>query len=289
MRTLNPVFYSQNFEDVLLARCFSGLEVGFYIDVGAQNEKADSVTRYFYERGWCGINIEPVKEFADTFQGRERDITICCAAGAQEQILTMDVSLETGLSSFCKANTLEAKHRGFTHEAREIIVRRLDSILLDLGFTEKSFEFLKIDVEGFELEVIKGIDLNRYRPKVILCEVTTPNTAIKTADFPIICNAIESHGYRKTLFDGLNQWWVACECSDELEKSFELPPSVHDSGFITPYASTFVREHLEVNARERDQAILERDQLKNGLNAIYASRIGRFLTSLRMFRSSLFS
>ena len=42
-------FYSQNFEDVILARCFSNIEHGFYLDVGAQSEEADSVTRYFYE------------------------------------------------------------------------------------------------------------------------------------------------------------------------------------------------------------------------------------------------
>ena len=42
-------FYSQNFEDVFLARCFAGITDGFYIDVGAQHEEVDSVTRHFYE------------------------------------------------------------------------------------------------------------------------------------------------------------------------------------------------------------------------------------------------
>ena len=49
--------YAQNFEDVIIMRCFKDVEEGFYIDVGAQDPESDSVTRVFYERGWSGINI----------------------------------------------------------------------------------------------------------------------------------------------------------------------------------------------------------------------------------------
>ena len=50
-------FHAQNFEDVLLARCFEAQATGFYVDVGAEDPDIGSVTRHFYERGWRGLNV----------------------------------------------------------------------------------------------------------------------------------------------------------------------------------------------------------------------------------------
>ncbi|WP_309738756.1 FkbM family methyltransferase, partial [Chamaesiphon sp. OTE_20_metabat_361] len=59
------ISYAQNFEDVLLNRVFRDRLDGFYIDIGALHPTSDSVTRAFYDRGWSGINIEPIKDFYD--------------------------------------------------------------------------------------------------------------------------------------------------------------------------------------------------------------------------------
>lgn len=248
-------FYSQNFEDVFLARCFPGRTDGFYIDVGAQDEEADSVTRHFYEAGWSGINIEPVAEFAETFRRRERDQTVCCAAGSEESLLPMAISLDSGLSSFDQTNAAQTERMGLLAGTRMIQVRRLDDILHDLGLSEKRFEFLKVDVEGFELEVIKGIDLRRYRPRIILCEATEPNTSTKTASFEELCGTIEACGYAKLFFDGLNQWWCEQEVRHELAQHFLVPPGVMDSLTITPYSGTWARKQLrEVQAQLKTAA-----------------------------------
>ena len=55
------VSHAQNFEDVILNRALEDVESGFYIDIGANDPDIDSVTRYFYEKGWSGIKIEPFK------------------------------------------------------------------------------------------------------------------------------------------------------------------------------------------------------------------------------------
>jgi FkbM family methyltransferase len=237
-------FYSQNFEDVFLARCFQGRTDGFYIDVGAQHEEADSVTRHFYEVGWSGINIEPVSEFAETFRCRERDQTVCCAAGSEETMMPMAISLHSGLSSFDKENASKTESMGLLAETRMIKIRRLNDILADLGLPEKRFEFLKVDVEGYELEVIKGIDLSRYCPRIILCEVTKPNTSVKTIIFEDLCHVIESFDYVKLFFDGLNQWWCEESFYEELAGHFLLPPGVIDAPTITPYGGTLARKQL---------------------------------------------
>src|SRR5687768_14328886 len=78
------VSYAQNFEDVILARLFSGRNHGFYIDVGAGDPIRFSITKWFYEQGWCGINIEPNSYlYKRLVLDRPRDINLNCGAGAQ--------------------------------------------------------------------------------------------------------------------------------------------------------------------------------------------------------------
>jgi FkbM family methyltransferase len=245
-----PDFYSQNFEDVMLARCFSDRSEGFYIDVGAHLEETDSVTKHFYEAGWSGINIEPVTEFANTFMSRKRDITICCAAGAQESTEIMSVSLYTGMSTLDSTNAAKADAMGHIQETREIVIRRLDDILLELGHETLRFEFLKIDVEGFELSVLEGINLNRYRPEVILCEVTQPNTSKKSNIYSRICESIENFNYHPVYFDGLNQWWCSNEKEKQLKQHFNLPPGIFDSPTLTPYNSYSALRQLVKGAEQ---------------------------------------
>jgi FkbM family methyltransferase len=304
-----PDFYSQNFEDVMLARCFSDRSQGFYIDVGAQHEEVESVTKHFYESGWSGVNIEPVMEFAETFKCRKRDMTVCCAAGAQESSDTLAISLRTGLSTFDRSNAAKANAMGHIEESREIAIRKLDDILLDLGYETLSFEFLKIDVEGFELDVLEGIDLRRYRPEIILCEVTEPNTSQKSRIYAKICEKVEAYNYQPIYFDGLNQWWCTSEKRHIYSPYFRLPPGVFDSTTITPYSGYNCRKqlshseeqakeaqrqlsHSEEQAKEAqrqlaavamqmDVAIASRNAIEKEINAIKSSRSWKTTQLLR--------
>jgi hypothetical protein len=294
-----PDFYSQNFEDVMLARCFSDRSQGFYVDVGAQHEEVESVTKHFYEVGWAGVNIEPVKEFAETFKCRERDITICCAAGAQEGTDTLAISLRTGLSTFDRSNAAKANAMGHIEESREIAIRKLDDILLDLGYETLCFEFLKIDVEGFEIDVLNGIDLRRYRPEIILCEVTEPNTSQKSSGYAKICEIVEDFDYRPIYFDGLNQWWCTSEKQSIYSPCFNLPPGVFDSAIITPYSGFNCRNQLSLSEKQSKDvqrqlaevtlrmngAIASRDAIEKEINAIKSSRSWRATRLLRKLTS----
>ena len=75
------ISYAQNFEDVILWRVFKDIISGFYIDVGAYHPRIDSVTKWFYDQGWNGINIEPSKEYLDRFYDeRPRDLNLNLAS-----------------------------------------------------------------------------------------------------------------------------------------------------------------------------------------------------------------
>lgn len=76
------ISYAQNLEDVMLWRALGHLPTGFYVDVGANDPEIDSVTKLFYDAGWNGINIEPIKRHWEKLSlERPRDINIPIAAG----------------------------------------------------------------------------------------------------------------------------------------------------------------------------------------------------------------
>ena len=259
MKTID--FYSQNFEDVMLERCFSDVEDGFYIDVGAQDEESDSVTKHFYEKGWKGINIEPVSEYCETFKVRDRDITINCAAGSENAKYNISIFHKTGLSSLSQSNINQLEKTGLKYEEKEIDVRTINTLMSEQGIGNKRFEFLKIDVEGFEIEVIKGIDLSQYRPKIILCEVTKPNSMQYAENYLDICDLVEREGYEKVYFDGINQWWCEQEIYKSMSKHFILPPCVFDSLNITPYSGTSTRKKAKSLMQEIKNATSKKDEL----------------------------
>jgi len=72
--------YAQNFEDLMLARLFGEQSLGFYIDIGAWHPTELSVTKHFYDLGWSGINVEPIRKQYELFAAeRPRDVNLCIA------------------------------------------------------------------------------------------------------------------------------------------------------------------------------------------------------------------
>ena len=86
------ISYAQNREDVLLNRLFRGKNSGFYIDVGASHPELFSVTKYFYDKGWNGINIDPISKNIALFnEQRPRDINLCLALGQRYEVKRLTV------------------------------------------------------------------------------------------------------------------------------------------------------------------------------------------------------
>jgi FkbM family methyltransferase len=218
--------YAQNFEDV---------KAGAYVDVGAQHPVIDSVSKAFYERGWRGTHIEPVPEVADMLRRDRPDETVLqVALGATEGTLELYVIADTGLS------TAVAAHAQRHHDQLGMQVRRiqvpvltLTSALQALAGTE--VHWLKIDVEGFEEQVLQGWDSRLLRPWVMVVEATVPGSPDVHCQVwdPILVAA----NYRFVYFDGLNRFYIAAEHS-ELEAAFACPPNVFDQVELSGLASS---------------------------------------------------
>jgi len=200
------ISYAQNAEDVILARALAGTSRGFYIDVGAASPTEATVTRHFYEAGWHGINIEPVPQWAAQLRSvRRRDLNLEVAAGAEEGELTFyRVADDPSLSTLSE----EVAHRYQAKEMRvdavTVPITTLDRVLEEAS--PERIDFLKIDVEGAEAEVLGGIDLRRWRPRVIVVEATEPYSFVPTHDR--FEHLLTGAGYLYASTDGINRYYV---------------------------------------------------------------------------------
>lgn len=165
--------WSQEGEDILLSRLFEGKEQGFYVDVGAHHPRRFSNTQYFYRRGWRGINIEPNPEAAKAFRiERPGDINLQTAISDMPGKLTYYVFDEPALNTFdavlAQSRLKETSYRLLRET--EIPVVRLDA-LLDLHLPAgTSIDFMSIDVEGLDLQVLHSNNWVKYRPQCVLVE-----------------------------------------------------------------------------------------------------------------------
>lgn len=167
------VSYAQEGEDLVLARLLDAGKQGFYVDVGAHHPTRFSNTYFFYERGWRGINIEPAPEaFALFDRVRPRDINVGLGIAEAPGELTYYVFDETALNTFDKAlkDEREARTPYRVVGTTKIQVDRLDSILRQHLPAGQIIDFMSIDVEGFDLQVLRSNDWKAYRPKFVLAE-----------------------------------------------------------------------------------------------------------------------
>ncbi|MEP7085304.1 MAG: FkbM family methyltransferase, partial [Betaproteobacteria bacterium] len=151
------VSWAQNGEDALLARVLDGVECGCYIDVGANEPDTHSVTRAFYDRGWSGINIEPLLAFhARLAAARPRDINLAVAAGEADGTVIIAEIADTGLSTADVDVAARHARNGYPVLSREVPMLTLDTIWT--RHVTGEVHFLKVDVEGKEAAVLAGID-----------------------------------------------------------------------------------------------------------------------------------
>lgn len=274
------ISYAQNFEDVMLSRALSHVENGFYIDVGANDPNIESVTKTFYERGWHGINIEPLStHFADLQNQRPRDINIRCAGGAtagEIEIWECDVR---GWASVDKEAIASHIARGNVGRYQQVPMIPLSTICNQ--HAPPDIHFLKIDVEGFEHAVLLGMDFQSHRPWVIVVEATRPNTQEEV--FLQWQDLLFDASYRFIYADGLNRFYLACE-HPELAAAFKYPPNVFDN-YVTAW-QVQAQQAKKIQAEE-SAALLHQEQVKvillqTELQLVYASTSWRMSLPLRL-------
>lgn len=167
--------WSQEGEDLILIRLLEpGKRTGFYVDIGAHHPKRFSNTYAFYKKGWHGINIDAMPGSMELFdRQRPRDINLEVPIAVEQKQLTYFQFNEPALNTFSKelATSRDGLRTYKIVSTQEIQAFPLKSILNQHIDPDQSIDFMSIDVEGLDLEVIQSNDWSQYRPKVILIEL----------------------------------------------------------------------------------------------------------------------
>lgn len=210
------ISYAQNFEDVILWQALQNIQGGFYVDVGAGHPEYISVTKLFYDRGWRGINIEPEAQMYALLEAqRPRDINLHCAAGATDGQADF-YYYDKGVGIVANKPEIREIFESHGHNGHlsTLGTLTLDTILAQYLALGKEIHFLKIDVEGYEAEVLKGLNLKHYRPWIVVAEGILPTTLTRTDH--LWADRILDHYYRFVYFDGLNCFFIAQEHEPKL-------------------------------------------------------------------------
>lgn len=171
---MNPS-WSQEGEDRILRRIFEKKSKGFYIDVGAHHPRRFSNTYLFYIQGWNGLNIDAMPGSMNSFnKDRPRDINVEVGIGSYECQLDYYVFNEVALNGFSKELSGVRHDPNSEYQIKEIIKVNVRPLSLVLGSNlpaGQGIDFMSVDVEGLDFEVLKSNDWTKYRPKIVLAEI----------------------------------------------------------------------------------------------------------------------
>ncbi len=219
------VSFSINYEDVVLRRLFRGRATGFFVDVGAEHPVLGNDFYGFYTSGWTGISVEPNAAYFALLQEhrpRDRNLQVALSDVAGEDLVFFEVS-DTGLSTCDEAQAAACLAKGHTVTRHDVRSSTLKDVLDSAGASH--VDILKVDVEGFEERVLLGNDWERYRPSIIMVEVTYPETSVRRPTN--IQRNLEALGYRHIYFDNLNDFFA--DASFDVSEEAILPPNVFDN------------------------------------------------------------
>lgn len=191
------ISYSQDGEDIVIAELFKDKLEGFYVDVGAHHPQRFSNTYYFYLKGWSGINIDAMPGSMKIFDDlRSRDINLEIPISDKSEILTYYEFDEPALNSFSLPLSQErittsnykivAETQLKTHTLAEVLDKYLPP--------KQTIDFLSIDVEGLDYQVVSSNNWDKYKPKVILVE-DLELSSLKNINTSKVCLFLEERGY----------------------------------------------------------------------------------------------
>ncbi|MGA7705676.1 MAG: FkbM family methyltransferase [Solirubrobacteraceae bacterium] len=210
-------------EDRALREIFGERTDGCCVEIGAYDGRTGSATYLFEKRGWRCLLVEPNPALVEQIREHRACSVVNCAVSDKE-----------GMASFFVAeNVEEMSTLDLTPDrlewitevggaVKEITVRTatLDSLLAEAGFPE--IQFITIDVEGHEMDVLKGFTLEKHRPRIVIIEdnAASDDPRARGGD-PRVGGHMAAHGYVHFRRTGVNEWY-AHESDKELVRPDEI-------------------------------------------------------------------
>lgn len=203
--------FAQGAEDILIpyvARYHLGLEgPGKYVDVGCNAPVKYSNTFLLYLIGWRGVNIDANGDLIDECK-KVRKQDLCFQAAVSDSVRQVvfhkaEGSLMSTIDSVKYEEWKELSMFRHRHEEKAT-TRTLTSILDECWPKEDEIDLLSIDVEGHDFQVLRSLDLRRYRPKIIVIEMHS----VEKIEDNDIYRYLNAHGYAFKFYAVLNAYFI---------------------------------------------------------------------------------
>ena len=170
--------YSMEGEDMIVDKYFKGINDGLYVDLGCYHPLQWNNTMLLYKRGWKGINID-INEFSIKLFNfcRPNDLNLNLAVSKQNGEVYFYSQKKLSLLSTIKKSRSDIVFQGKVKK-KKILSRTLTEILDNSIYKNKQIDFLNLDIEESDLEVLESLDFSRYSPKIICVEILSKNTPV---------------------------------------------------------------------------------------------------------------
>lgn len=166
--------FSQEGEDLVLYRLIGHKQKGFYVDVGAHHPFRFSNTYKFYLLGWNGVNIDPLPGSMDNFnKERPNDVNLeISILSDSSKTVTYYMFNEPALNTFDQQTAIDRDENTAFSLTNKIEIKpyRLDDVLEKYLQDGQEIDFLSIDVEGMDLDVLRSNNWEKYQPNYIVTE-----------------------------------------------------------------------------------------------------------------------
>lgn len=191
-------------EDRLKEEFFGGARTGYFVDIGANDPQMWSQSFHLETLGWTGVLVEPQPDLAERLRARRKARVYAVACSSPENAgRTMTLHLAGIYSSLTPDLSIATVS---PEGSVEVPIMTLDAVLADAG-ASAPIDFLSIDVEGHEIDVLSGFDIARWRPRLILIEDLVLNLSLH--------RFLLARGYKWVRRTGLNSWYVpAAACME---------------------------------------------------------------------------
>ena len=201
------MFYGQHCEDQYIASLFSENYIGTCIEVGAYDGISLSNTYHFEQKGWRALCIEPIISAFEKCKTIRKECINCCIGEKDDDkkeftIYHLNDNL-CAISSLIPDERLIESHKHLITNVTKtsVDVRSLNSLLGELNFPKK-IDFISIDTENTELDVLKGIDLNKYDVKLLVIENNYNESYCE--------EYLKQYGYKKIKRIAVNDFYIHC-------------------------------------------------------------------------------
>jgi len=198
--------YSQKGEDLVIDKLLNHKKTGFYVDVGANDPDRFSNTKKFYQRGWTGVNIEPdLNNYQKLSKKRKKDINLNIGIGEEKSRLVFYKFIPDTLSTFSKKEADNYVKQGYKLvNSIRVNVKRLSDVL-SRYCESREIDFVSIDTEGLDMEVLESNNWEKFKPRLICIESVTHTMSgkgnQKKDDLDPFLMRV---GYKKVYDNGLN-------------------------------------------------------------------------------------